>query len=113
MQIEFMSLDKFPKIEDGACSEPVLVMAQEFGCAPVFAVCKGWKLKNQPVRFYLDQDFYGLPNLSELAEPVKSFAFIAHLTKPEPDRLRSAPKKSNPLQTSFFAEVSPATIGGR
>ena len=35
------------------------------------------------------------------------------LTLPAPDRLAALPSVVNPLQASQFAEVSPATIGGR
>lgn len=67
-KVRVLSIERFPKVEDGECSKPYWIIAQEFGQKPVTVLCRGWKLKGQKIKFYLDRERYNIPNLRELAE---------------------------------------------
>ena len=73
MKIKFSPIENLPPMQDGETSKPYLVYAQEWGCAPVLAFCRAWKLKGQKPKWYFDRDFYDLPNLREIAHPVIYF----------------------------------------
>ena len=73
MRINWIPVENLPHLEDGATSKPYLIYAQEWGCAPVLAICKAWKLTNQKPKWYFDREFYNLPNLREIAHPVLYF----------------------------------------
>ena len=58
-------------------------------------------------------EYVSLSEKRLLAAPVPLFGLERGLTPLAPDRLAALSSVANPLQSSFIAEVSPATIGGR
>jgi len=61
-----------PKDKPGLMSEPVLVISQEFGQPPTVAVARCWQsaLPHQPLKWYMDRDFYHIDEVMEAGEVI-------------------------------------------
>ena len=59
----------------GALSEPMWVCAWDFGCAPVFAICRYWLSSQEGAKpkWYYDQEFYGMDAPREIAWEVRGW----------------------------------------